>query len=511
MPYLEKSIKDLDIAVTRKVMLSVVGTVLKHTAVRSSEDIKISYLGDSNVELESGSYIDSDHNTPPSVAYGSYSKITIDATEEENPDYILSMSSIRNNELPLIEDKKIGLEIKPDHSMKLVTVNFTYRSSSENAVNDWANNILRRLNKSINYMPHEIEYELLLNREYIALIYELYNKREAQEGYGQSFPEYFKEVCKCPHILKTTRDGDEYAISFERTAATIYGSFDIEKRPELKRDEELNIYETTLTYQFEYFKPHSLIAKYPLVVHNQTINPFWIDTNSLYDATKYPGYSNEVNKRFAGVLKRNRMESNYEAIVQPHFDDWNSETKVSGMTLLFRTMCQITKDDTSKIVDLNNLGKFKLTDNYKENISKYSNRVTYRAKWFVFLTAYEDDFMMSQEDLYLDENLILRSKKPLDLRKTYRFAIYTLVDYTVLDEETYKAMEKEPKYIYENVVSIDPTILERKIELETYSNGTLAKTDSFISLVNNMQRHTLMDTRFFNRVCFLSNSVLIKV
>lgn len=509
MPYIEKSIVDLDITVTRQVMMSVVSTVLKHTNVRDSKDIKISYLGDSDVELEPGSYLA--EGKRDSISYGSHGKITIEAREEENPDYILSMSSNLKNEQPLIEDKHLNFSVTPDYSMKTVTIEFKYRAATENAANDWANNILRRLNKSVNYMPHEIQYNLMLNKEYLALMFELYNKREAQAGFGESFKDWFDRICIVPPTIVSTMDGDERAITFPQVAATVYGNFDIAARPQVKRDESSNVFESSLTYSFEYGKPHSLIAKYPLVVHNQVIDSAWINTDALYDSSKFPGFRSHVQQNFIDVMKRTRMESNYEAIIQPHFDDWNNERAGDSMSLIFRTMCKIDSDDLTKLCDLNSLGKFKLTPSFYSQIEDYKERVMERDRWFVYLTAYEDDRLMSSSDLYVDDQMVVRSRKELNLRKTYRFCIYMLSDYSILESETIEAMRKEPIHFYENIIALDPTIVERNITPKLYASNTLITSESFATVVKNINRSTIIDTRFYNRICVLMNRVLIEV
>lgn len=510
MPYIEKSIKDLDVTVTRQVMLSVISSVLKHTAVRSSKDIKISYLGDSQVELEAGSYIDSkdeDHG----VRYANYGKVTIEVSEEENPDHILSMSSIRENEQPLIEDKHLDLVIKPDYSVKLVTIDFKYRAASENAANDWANNILRRLNQSISYLPHEIDYDIMLNQEFLSLCYELYTKQETVAGFGIGFKEWFDNATIAPYTVQSTLDGDETAISFSQIAATVFGSFDIVKKPEIKRDAELNVYETSLTYTFEYCKPHSLIAKYPLVVHNQTINPIWINTKALYDTRKYPGYRSNVQKHFEGVLKRNRVNSRYEAIVTPHFDDWDAERRIDAMSLVFRTMCKVKQDDLTKVVNLRELGSYKLTDTYLNQIEKYREEVARRSFWFIHVAVYENDRLMSESDVYIDEELNVRTRNPMSLRNTYRFALYFLTDYSLLTDSSIDKMLHEPEYFYESIVTLDPTIAERNIKPETYAKGTILKRRSYENIVKQVNRSTLIDNRFFNRVAVYMNRILIEV
>jgi hypothetical protein len=510
MPYIEKSIKDLDITVTRQVMLSVISSVLKHTAVRSPEDVKIAYLGDSQVELESGSYLDA-KDKDPVVKYSDYGKVTIEVTEEENPDFILAMSSNRENEQPLIEHKRLGLVIKPDYSVKTVTIDFKYRASTENAANDWANNILRRLNQTISYLPHEIDYTILLNAEFLSLCYEIYQKQEAVAGLGIEFKDWFDGVTKVPYQVQATLDGDETAISFSQVAATIFGSFDIAKKPEIRRNAENNTYETSLSYTFEYNKPHSLIAKYPLVVHNQILDPIWINTNALYDSSKFPGYRSSVQKHFEGVLKRNRMHSKYEAIVNPHFDDWNAEKRVDAMSLVFRTMCQVKPDALDTLIDLNNLGKFKLTDKYLEQIAKYPEKVVKRRQWFIYLAVYEDDILLPDSAMWVDENHVVRMTKPMDLRKTYRFCIYFLTDYSALNELTINAMLKEPDYFYYSVTTLDPTLLERNIKPDTYGQGRFLKLSSFEHIVKHINRATLIDNRFFNRVAVYMNRILIEV
>jgi len=509
MPYIEKSIVDLDITVTRQVMMSVVSTVLKHTSVRNSKDIKISYIGDSDVELESGSYLAQDKGD--AVSYGSNGKITIEVKEEENQDYILSMSSNLKNEQPLIEDTHLGFSVTPDYSMKIVTIDFKYRAATENAANDWANNILRRLNKSINYMPHEIHYNLMLNQEYLALMYELYNKREAQAGFNETFKDWFDRSCKVPPTVVATMDGDERAITFPQIAATIYGNFDIANRPEVRRDESSNVFETTLTYSFEYSKPHSLIAKYPLVVHNQVINKAWINTDALYDSSKFPGFRSNVQQNFISVMKRTRMESDYEAIVQPHFDDWNNERVGDSMSLIFRSMCRISPDSLTELCDLKSLGKFKLTESFYSQIENYKDRVMDKDRWFVYLTAYENDRLMASTELYVDDDMIVRSRQPLDLRKTYRFCIYMLSDYSILENETIEVMRKEPIFFYENIIALDPTIVERKITPKLYASNQIITSESFETVVKSINRSTIIDTRFFKRICVLMNRVLIEV
>lgn len=510
MPYLEKSIKDLDISVSRRVVLSVVRSVLAHTSLEDKDAFKIAYAGDSEVELETGSYNNSPEE-PNGVVYGNRGKLTIDVNEQTDLDNLLSTSYIRDNEQVFIEDKDLGLYIKPDYVMKNVTIEMTYRASTENAVREWSDNILRRLHTGFNYLPHEIEYTLLMEPMFMALLLEIYNKREAQAGYGESFKEWFESICIVPYTKLVKQDGTEPVLSFNQTASTVYGSFNSSDVPEPKRNESLSTYEINLSYEFQYLKPISFLMKYPLVVHNQVINPVWIDTKAHYDESKIAGYKSEVLRRFDALTHESPVAGKYEIINIPHFDDWNDEVGVDGMSLISRIMIKVDPNDLTKIADLKDLKVAKFTDEYLEQIRKYRSRITGNKLWLMYMCLYQDNIRLGDKEIYIDEDLVLRSIRPLNLRKTYRFLTYALSDFKMVGEQTLQVMREEPQWWFKHVVILDPSVIRRGLKPVLYGNGRFVTIESFERIINGINRYSLIDTRLLNRVCLLANHVIVKV
>lgn len=443
MPIIEKEIVEVHPNIVRPVALGVMRHVMKLTGVPQSTPIQ--YLGDSGAALIEGSTVEG--STEP-TRFTASNKVFIEVTDELLPEDNLTRFTNQGEQPPIFLDSKLKLRLHPVVGKARQTISVRFRGEDKGTAERWLRGMTRKISHGMRYHSHELEFHYLVPREAIAVIVEVYNKREAKHGYGQTLPEYIREHMTKRACTMTNAAGTQGRLAIRERQIGVLGAFEFEDAPREEKDATGATYVASIDYVVDYDRPISVVTRYPASVHSQMIGrefwpkepvPYTKDYPQVQTARSLSAYATIVNQ-----MQPNRHTPSVEGYRYPVIDDWYPPRRYPGSRWAARFL---TVPKESVVLRLETLGEVSLNPAALKYLKKWPQYATIPSESPVYVKVYEDDEELDVSEFYLNKELQVVLRYEPDLRKVYHCTIGLVYDLKTLSPGAVDRVTKDPDLV----------------------------------------------------------------
>ena len=447
MPNVMLTIPNVTQSVQRPVVMDIVEQVKQITKINDSTEVYFS--NDEGYAQSAGSLIAAGTRDPK---FSAQRMLMIEVEQNTNLDNLATSTTNREEHIPILEDEKLGLVVRPIYESTDVKINFKYRTISKQEAKRWKDDIAIRVSAMRDMFVHSIHYHYGLPPQVWNLLGDIHAKRESNHGYGETFGQYIERLSKGRLTVVGEGTGTNSMPVIAEKGARIIGLFDFEGIPEKSEyEEDSGTYVITFTYKFTYDCPVGCNAVYPIMVHNQ-----YLDDQFIADATAYPRLD-LVPKRFSqSGYAYNAFESDTQMdSVYPHdpyiripgVDDYIMPITHAGTAtamVLLMSMSENGKDQA--LFNLENLGDVQIDQDLMQFIREVEYPYMTKLYYSIFhLSLLEDRQLCDPMRLSVDASLNVICHKDIDVRKTYRVRVALVVDLSLLHISALERLAKYPK------------------------------------------------------------------
>lgn len=460
MPIIEKEIVEVHPNIVRPVALGVMRHVMKLTGVPQSTPIQ--YLGDSGAALLEGSTVE---GSSEPTRFAATNKVFIEVSDELLPEDNLTRFTNQGEQPPLFLDAKLKLRLHPVVAKARQTISIRYRTEDKGTAERWLRGMTRKISHGMRYHMHELEFHYLVPIETIMVIIEVYNKREAKHGYGQTLQEYIREHMTKRACTMTTAAGTEGRLAIRERQIGVVGAFEVEDAPREEKDGVGATYLASLDYVVDYDRPISVVARYPASVHSQLIGKdFWPKEVVPY-TKEYPLAQTARSLSAYNTIVNQQQPSRHNPAVEgyryPAFDDWYPPRRYRGTRWVGRFLA-VPKGNVA--LSLEKLGKVALHPAAIKYLKKWPQYATIPAESPVFVKLYEDEEELDVSEFKLNKDLGVELNYEPDPRKVYHCTIGMVYDLTILSPGAVDRVTKDPDLV--------EVITGKKPDVDTGGNVT---------------------------------------
>lgn len=428
MPSVSLTLPDIEQSVARPIIFSILDQVFEITQL--SKETHIYYAGKRNVIQSPGTSIDDVNGKDARFSSDRYTFIDVD--EKYAIDAVQETFVHAFEHRPVFEDQKLKLSLRPIYTTSDVVINIRYRSPSETEVKRWMAEMLLKTARGRDISLHDVKYTYPLPYPFVGLIEDIWSLREKVEGYNESFKDYFEKHASDRLTILANRAGEMRHLAISEKQTRIQGFFDFVGVPESPtRDDASGTWELSFSYKFSYQRPDAVYLHYPISVHNQLLPEKYLNYINTepdpYFQNKYYSKSYEALSLFEGDHIAMATREPYPYITLPSFDDFKMETTAPGTATVLTALCFV-EDDKHTLMDLKELGDYEIDSeilNFLKTESPYTTKLFHS---FFYISVYRDEFPINDIEIELTSDLILRSKKPLDLRRVYHVRVSMLIE-----------------------------------------------------------------------------------
>jgi hypothetical protein len=252
MPNVSVTVPEIDQSVSRPVIFAIIEEVKNTTKI--PDELSIFYPGDIQKLSNPGSMVGD--RSERFARFASERRIMVEVEEDYDKEAVGTTVVSKEGNLPVFDDPKLGIIIRPIYTTSQVTINFVYRATSKNEVLRWRDDVRMNISRLRLIYLHSLTYHYPLPGEYLEVLKDVHDKREAVKGYGQTFEEYVTSMATNRMTLIGDLTNNTNRLVISETQSRVQGIFDFDTVPEKpQRDDESGYWTISFAYKFSYERP----------------------------------------------------------------------------------------------------------------------------------------------------------------------------------------------------------------------------------------------------------------
>ena len=471
MPSLIYNLEEYEQSISRPIVVDAITQIVKELAI--SPDYQLIYRGELGAVIQ-----------PQSVTGGEVTAtlanqncIEIDVQEEYAKD-VAASGVVHGEDVPaFFRDSAIGLNVKTVYATSKLTITFKYSSNSKNAVRKWQAYMRLRASTCRYGFKHNVTYHIPLPETLLQLIKDIHTAREACEGYGDTFTQYFMSHASPDITALKNQNGQTGVIVIAQTQADLVGYFDIPVVPDREEDDtDKSVWTSTINYTLSYERPLAISAKFPIMVHQSMLpSKYIVKINDWVEPNKPPQIKTRNRRLFDAFSAYSRPDitSKLRRTVNiPAIDQVVIKDPLRGHFPVMTILSVINPSDLKEFVSLNDLGDYVIDSLLLDFIGTSEYQFIGKTNQSVFQITRVEDIAIYYNGTTCDANLNIRSVNDLNKRAINRLIFSLVVDLRLLSKDAIARLKANPPvlrrviaYINE-VIKYDKTLHTNKVTYE---------------------------------------------
>lgn len=447
-------------SVTRPVVLDIVRQILKWTGL--PEETHTLFAGELDSGYQPGSTISQETKFNN---FSSETKWVIKVEEKAQEDRILATSVLYTDNPLIFADHQTHVFMRPSYVPTDVKISIQYKATDETAAQQWIDDIRTRVSMNRDIRQQFVSYSYVLPRELILIAMKIWEMREANEGYGESFDDYWNRNITSKATILSDLVGKNKEWGIAETQARVVGYFDFAGEPEKgDRQADNSSWNIQFSYTFKYDRPVAINMEYPLMIHNELIPQDYRPTAARPRIEDYElSYSATANALAWFEQGRITAPLGTPGIAIPEYDEfYPADGSIYPDTLRVVTaLSNIDKDNPLNLLDLNNLGNFQIKPEVIAFMKKEAQYLTKYRYSILNVAVYKNEVMMEPSQYLVDANLMVKFRDAQSLRDTFHVRLSVYQRPRLLTDAAKTRMRNDCAASYELFKALDPTVFER--------------------------------------------------
>lgn len=465
-------------SITRPVALGVSRDVMAATGIdeRKTESV---LLGEFSRREQLGSKMGESQD----VSFGSNSRTTMTVEDNIKYDSILNTHVRSKEHPPILADKRLGIGVFPVYVDSELTITFRYSAANKEEALKWRDDYAIKRAEDRTVLYHELLYYIPMQDGIFELLYHLWELREKISGYGDTFEEYLKEIQQRELTTLTRVDGDisTASIAVPEKQIQVTGWFDFTEPPKEEKQDGSTVWNIEWSYKCLYKRCTHFYITYPIAIHQSHIG------RKYFDDRKYYSYEDMGKNQGIRIISDNKIRANQtsEYIAEsdglrfPHWDDWipklGQDSNIRKTRPMLTWLVGLDPKNPKKIFDFTTMPELRLGLEIDTFMRKFHSKVTNRRKSIIYVRVYKNDIPLSDDSIYMDENLVLWSRNGLDLRDLFHVRLSIVISPSLLDKEAIDDLRRNPDVWYVIGKTLDNG-LDDKTFLDNLVSGKVLKS-----------------------------------
>lgn len=401
-------------------------------------NIKILFPGAAEQVPQQGSTLNS--QSEPST-FNSDMRITAEVHEDATEERILGTAVFQQENVPFFVEPNLGVRLWPVYSAHEMIINFTLRAENRIQAARFRQEALLKTQMGRQEHVMELDYHYPIPYEYLHLLKHIHDLREAQSGYGDTFDKWVADNISKKATNLTTVNGTKPMLVIAEKQIRAIGYFDFSAHPQPEsKENETGTHILTFEYHLNYDKVIAATAQYPLVVHNQLIDEMWFETprasGNIVNPETRVGVGQRGRHAMDHIVRLNQCDCPVTTGVRiPGYDEWAPRQEHPSTTTLVTIMLGVDEADPTLCVDLKDLTDFDIDTDIIEFLKTEAPFLNLFGRSIVHISLYDGDIPLDDGSLLIDDQLIIRSNAPMEMRKSYHLRVALINDLFFLSSE----------------------------------------------------------------------------
>lgn len=445
MPLISIPLPDISQSVFRPIVIDIAQQIKEWTKIDKAVPI---FFGNDSGQLQSaGSGLDNKEDRL--MRSETTQRINIRAEETFAEDQQITDITGRRGNNPVFADPALNAWMAPSAISSSVTIEFEYRTRSKEDARKWRDDLNARYIQGRQVIQHQITYSYNLPQPAWEIIKELHKKRENVGGYGETLDDYMRNCITDRMTIISNETGSQTQYTIAERQDRIQGFFEFSNEvPKPEYEDTSGMWVVTFQYRFVYQRPSMMDCKYPIIVHQQLLDPPFID----FINKKIIPDERELKRtqwlwglqQFEKNTLMQHLKPKAPYIRIPMQDDFRLNYIFPGTSTFLLVLLQQTEAEDFAF-NLRELGDVTID----EDILNFLANGEYQhigkiGKSIFHFEVYRGDQICQDPALRIDENLNVFLNVPVDVRKEYRIRMALFTDFSFIDRRALDRLMEDP-------------------------------------------------------------------
>lgn len=430
---------EVEDSVIRPSILGIVNQLKEITGI--PKETRVLYTDYLRAGYQRGSTMNQQNNDSKdrtSFSFGDQLAIEVKQSYEEGN--VNSTAVKRPEHIPIFDDNRIGVFIKPIYFKYNFSISIRYRSKSPSDGKRWRDAIRLHRSNMRDILLHDIEYHYPFPNEALNILKVIHQLRENVDGYGETLVDWLAANSTTRFTTVVNQAGKEPQLVVAEKQMRVLGQYDFEVAPEEgEPDEAGRAWTTSFNYNVSFDVPVAVNMRYPFMIHNQLIPEPFASYNQAYDIDKSnKAYSNSLGalSHFESTAMLDKVRERTNIVRIPEFDEFVPTSQVHGTQPIITALCEIDPDRKRLLLNLKELGDYSLDSEIMEFLEGEHSYLTLPYKSIFHISLYRWSALSSDRKIFVNEDLDVLCTEDLSFRTNHRVMISIVSDITYLDRDS---------------------------------------------------------------------------
>lgn len=431
-------------SITRPVAYDIIKQLLSRMAVDHA--IPIYYPG------ANGKRATWNSNVKPSqdaANFNTKEHVSIQVKEDYIEEDLLTMYTRQEYNPWVFADPTCQIYLRPVYSRTKVTAQIQYKTRDRFQAESFRDHWRRKIAENREYMTFTAKYTYPIPQVTIDAIELLYMTRLNRLKEFDDFKKYLEWYSTEAITLLTNSAGKGDTVAVEETQTMIHGQFTDVAPPEADKDDKGAVWTVAFDFEYYYDKVISVNLQYPIMVQNHLVpqpllpEPFFdLATFNSKLAKTRDWYS--YIQRYMGYLSN--VGGAYLRI--PEFDDWVPKIRYETYDPILSVMLTVDEENPHEIFALTDMGEYKMIEVMHDSFKRHHQYLTKPYETPFLIQLYKDGSPVSPDEVYVDDQLNIKAKYPMDASHMYHVTVSCLHEIRMLTREAEERFFKDPQMVY---------------------------------------------------------------
>ncbi len=454
-------IPDVENTMTRPITTSVIEQLKRLTGIELS--MELLNPGEGGAIPQQNSVIQTTGYDRELTGLATSSRSLISVSVEDNiiTDHVLATPILKSDAEYIFHDKPLDIVMIPTYALSKLVIAMELRFPSRKAAKKWMDHLNAKISMGYESVQHRLTYSYMIPSEFMYLLLQIHEKREAVEGYGDTIQEWLKESFTKRMRVVTNQAGKQASFVIAEDQINAVGKFDTEVITQPNSANERGAFTFSLNYEVLYKRPTNVIVQYPELIHNQVLpKPF--DGDGLTESFDFSSIDLWGEAFSVLGLKLNSLFmpkpwQNF-GMMEPWYDRWVPNQRFPLTKPMLTFLCQFSPTDLTDIVNLHQLGKYSFDDDIMAYLEEAGDDLLKIGRAPFKITLFRNDIPKSDHWLTLDTDLMVRVFEEVDLRQIYRLQIGLYCGLASLPESSKQTLIKHGRAVHKIMLAICPNM-----------------------------------------------------
>lgn len=442
MPKVIKPILEADQSIVRPIAIALIQEVMIDR-LGLSKDIPINFPGFTDTVSQPKGLISNPYedNRMPST-----DKMTIEVTENMVEEWMPANVQDKPEHIPLFLNRDLETELRPIYASMEMRISIHYRAKGKTDAQRFYNLMKSKLPRREDTWLHKLNYSFSLPKAFLVILQEIHRLQELNEGYGEDFDTFMTKWINPRYGNLTDQGGKNTLGVFSDTQARCMGFFDQQPMPTDGggRKDETDVWEIEIPYVLRYEKPSDVYMQYPIIIHNSILSTKFRNESGferVEDTQSCQTLSLGHLSAFAMGQNTGKVAQNQPGRYFPLYDEFIPRNVPQCTMRVFTALMQVSPPNSPDPLLLMNVRDLEaegygmvINERLREFMASEHQWITTPRESAVQISLYTGRLLMDGVNVEMDEDLNIRSTKPLSMRKYYHVRFSVITDLTYLSD-----------------------------------------------------------------------------